>query len=67
MCGRFSQSESSRRLAAIFDAQLAGGLPAGKYNVAPTDEIRIVLQRRSERLKSSIGGWLATTVGALVC
>jgi putative SOS response-associated peptidase YedK len=50
MCGRFSQSESSRRLAAIFDAELDGGLPVGKHNVAPTDEIRIVLNRGSERL-----------------
>lgn len=34
----------------MFDAELDGGLPAGKYNVAPTDQIRIVLERRSERL-----------------
>ncbi len=33
----------------MFDAELDGGLPAAKYNVAPTDEIRIVLERRSER------------------
>jgi putative SOS response-associated peptidase YedK len=49
MCGRFSQSESSRRLAAIFDAELDGGLPAGKHNVAPTDQIRVVLVRNGER------------------
>lgn len=34
----------------MFDAELDGGLPAGKYNVAPTDQTRIVLERRSERL-----------------
>lgn len=50
MCGRFSQAESSRRLAAIFDAELDGDLPDGKYNVAPTDQIRIVVERRGDRL-----------------
>lgn len=50
MCGRFSQAESSRRLAAIFGAELDGDLPDGKYNVAPTDQIRIVVERHSDRL-----------------
>lgn len=50
MCGRFSQAESSRRLAAIFGAELDGDLPDGKHNVAPTDQIRIVVERRAERL-----------------
>lgn len=50
VCGRFSQAESSRRLAAIFGAEVDGALPDGKYNVAPTDQIRIVVERRGDRL-----------------
>jgi putative SOS response-associated peptidase YedK len=49
MCGRFSQSESSRRLAEVFRAKLADGLPDGSYNVAPTATIRIVVERDEER------------------
>ena len=49
MCGRFSQAESSRRLAAVFNAEFDGDLPDGKYNVAPTDPIRIVLERDGRR------------------
>lgn len=49
MCGRFSQSESSRRLAEVFRARLADGLPDGSYNVAPTATIRVVLERDEER------------------
>lgn len=55
MCGRFSQAESSRRLAAIFGAELDGDLPDGKYNVAPTDQIRIVVERRGDRLLTAAG------------
>jgi len=50
MCGRFSQAESSRRMAAIFGAELDGDLPDRKHNVAPTDSIRIVIERQGDRL-----------------
>jgi hypothetical protein len=50
MCGRFSQSESSRRPAEVFRARLAeGGLAEGSHNVAPTATIRVVLERDEER------------------
>lgn len=49
MCGRFSQAESSRRLAAIFDAEFDVDMPEGKWNVAPTDQIRVVLEHEGER------------------
>lgn len=42
MCGRFSQSERVDRIAALFDAEPDPGLPEGRYNMAPTDPIRIV-------------------------
>jgi putative SOS response-associated peptidase YedK len=48
MCGRFSQSESTWRLAAMFDAEADDGLPDGGYNVAPTDTIRIAVQQDAQ-------------------
>jgi putative SOS response-associated peptidase YedK len=42
VCGRFSQSERVDRIAELFDAEPDAGLPEGRYNVAPTDPIRIV-------------------------
>lgn len=49
MCGRFSQAESSRRLAELFGAEPDEDLPGGAYNVAPTDSIRIVLTDDGQR------------------
>jgi len=49
MCGRFSQSERLDRLAEWFGADSDDDLPAGNYNVAPTDPIRIVLQQGEAR------------------
>jgi putative SOS response-associated peptidase YedK len=54
MCGRFSQAESSRRLAAIFDADPDPDLPAGGYNVAPTDAIRAVLVDEGRRRLTTV-------------
>jgi putative SOS response-associated peptidase YedK len=45
VCGRFSQSESTWRLAAMFDAEADDDLPDGGYNVAPTDTIRMVVKQ----------------------
>ena len=49
MCGRFSQSERLDRVAEWFGADSDDDLPAGSYNVAPTDPIRIVLQQGEAR------------------
>jgi putative SOS response-associated peptidase YedK len=57
VCGRFSQAESSRRLAAIFGAELDGDLPDGKYNVVPTDQIRIVIERRGDERLLTAADW----------
>jgi putative SOS response-associated peptidase YedK len=54
MCGRFSQAESSRRLAAVFGADLESDLPAGGYNVAPTDPVRAVLIRDGRRRLTTV-------------
>jgi putative SOS response-associated peptidase YedK len=50
MCGRFSQSERTERLAAMFGAEPDRDLPSGNYNVAPTDSIRMVVEREGRRL-----------------
>jgi putative SOS response-associated peptidase YedK len=44
VCGRFSQAQSTWRLAAMFDAEADDGLPDGGYNIAPTDTIRIAVE-----------------------
>lgn len=49
MCGRFSQAESSRRLAKVFGAYADENLPEPRYNVAPSLEVRVVLETHVER------------------
>lgn len=58
MCGRFSQGESHRDLAEIFGAEIddAVDFPDGKWNVAPTDPIRIVVERDGAR-RLTPAGW----------
>jgi putative SOS response-associated peptidase YedK len=74
MCGRFSQSERPERLAAMFGAELdpqldAAALDTGKYNTAPTDAIRMVIERDGQRLLTSAQWgfrpfWLDRATGA---
>ncbi|HEX2883539.1 MAG TPA: SOS response-associated peptidase [Candidatus Limnocylindria bacterium] len=64
MCGRFSQAESSRRLAAVFGADPDPDLPAGGYNVAPTDPIRAVLVTDGRRRLTTVRwGFLPSWAG----
>ena len=49
MCGRFSQGEPSRHIADYFGAYPDDDLPDGLYNVPPTETIRIVVRRESDR------------------
>jgi putative SOS response-associated peptidase YedK len=49
MCGRFSQAESSRRLAKVFGAYADENLPEPRYNVAPSLGVRVVLEKDGER------------------
>jgi putative SOS response-associated peptidase YedK len=49
MCGRFSQAESSRRLAKVFGAYADENLPQPRYNVAPSLALRVVLEKDGER------------------
>jgi putative SOS response-associated peptidase YedK len=48
MCG-FSQSERIDRIAELFGAEPDTDLPAGSYNVTPTDPIHIVVERDGGR------------------
>ena len=49
MCGRFSQGEPSHRISDYFGAYPDEDLPAGLFNVPPTETIRVVVQRDGER------------------
>lgn len=53
VCGRFSQGNRSEWLAERFGALIDGDLPPGRYNMAPTDPIRIVTERDGRRLLTS--------------
>mgnify|MGYP000315354681 CR=1 FL=1 len=49
MCGRFSQGEPSHRISDYFGAYPDDDLPAGMWNVPPTESIRIVVERDGQR------------------
>ena len=49
MCGRFTQQRPASELAEIFGAEPLVDDPGGHYNVAPTDEAAVVVQRDERR------------------
>lgn len=49
MCGRFTQERPTSDLAEIFEAEDLAGEPGGRFNVAPTDEAAVVVQRDDRR------------------
>jgi putative SOS response-associated peptidase YedK len=49
VCGRFTQQRPTSELAEIFDAENLAEDPGGHYNVAPTDEAAVVVQREDRR------------------
>jgi putative SOS response-associated peptidase YedK len=49
VCGRFTQQRPTSELAAIFDAEDRVDAPGGRFNVAPTDEAAVVVQRDDQR------------------
>ncbi len=49
MCGRFAQQRPSSDLAEIFDAADLADDPGGRFNVAPTDDAVVVVQREDRR------------------
>ena len=49
MCGRFSQQRPTSEIASIFEAEDLAGDPGERYNVAPTDEATVVVQRDDRR------------------
>lgn len=49
MCGRFTQQRPTSELAEIFDAEDLADDPGGHFNVAPTDETAVVVQRDDRR------------------
>jgi len=49
VCGRFTQQRPTSELAEIFAATDLADDPGGHYNVAPTDEATVVVQRDDRR------------------
>jgi len=49
MCGRFSQQRPASELAEIFAAEPLGDDPGPRFNVAPTDDALVVVQRAARR------------------
>jgi putative SOS response-associated peptidase YedK len=49
MCGRFTQERPASELAEIFGAEPLVDDPGGHFNVAPTDEALVVVQREDRR------------------
>lgn len=49
MCGRFTQQRPTSELARIFDAEDLAEDPGGRFNVAPTDEASVIVQREERR------------------
>lgn len=49
MCGRFTQQRPASELAEIFGAEPLVDDPGPRYNVAPTDEALVVVQRDDRR------------------
>jgi putative SOS response-associated peptidase YedK len=49
MCGRFTQQRPTSEIAAIFDAEDLAGDGGSHFNVAPTDEAAVVVEREDRR------------------
>ena len=49
MCGRFTQQRPTSEIARIFEAEDLADDPGERYNVAPTDEAVVVVQRDDRR------------------
>ena len=49
MCGRFTQERPASELAEIFAAEPLRDDPGAHFNVAPTDEATVVVQREDRR------------------
>jgi putative SOS response-associated peptidase YedK len=49
MCGRFTQQRPTAELAALFDAEPLVDDPGGHFNLAPTQEAAVVVERDERR------------------
>src|SRR6187402_237753 len=53
MCGRFAQQRPASELAEIFSAEPLVEDPGPRFNVAPTDDVLVVVQREERRAITS--------------
>lgn len=50
MCARYSLMTPTAAVAALFDARWQGGEPPARYNIAPSQNVPVVLQETTERI-----------------
>lgn len=53
MCGRMTQQRPSAELARLFEAEDLADDPGGRFNVAPTDPVSVVVERAGRRAVTS--------------
>lgn len=53
MCGRVTQRRGSTEIADLFGAEDLAGDPGGRFNVAPTDPLTVVVEREGRRAVTS--------------
>ena len=63
MCGRFTQERPASELAEIFGAEPLVDDPGPRFNVAPTDETLVVVQREERRAITSYRWGLGAALG----
>ena len=54
MCGRFTQERPASELAEIFGAEPLVDDPGARFNIAPTDEALVVVQREERRAVTAL-------------
>lgn len=57
MCGRFSQERSTSELAEIFGAEDRIELPGQRFNVAPTDDAAVIVEREDRQRAITAFRW----------
>src|SRR4051812_13536999 len=57
MCGRFSQERSTSELAEIFGAEDRVDLPGQRFNVAPTDDAAVIVEREDRQRAVTAFRW----------
>ena len=67
MCGRYASTSSDKELQSFFDTmQTVGDELPPSYNVAPTQPVRVILERTPHEEPDSEPQWQLRTVNSLL-